>query len=688
MMMSPQLSASVQRRIDELDPTRADEPTARICKELNALPLYSDGLALWALVPDGTVLRLACEASEQPPEPESDPVLIHRAVVHGSRRYRELLDLLPSVREPLMPNYSAGKRAGMGPDEMRQALKERRVVVKRVGPPVMGDQDVWYSIPEPGDFYSSWALRGTWFVFNQPVTERDLRDDCKAKYFWPAASPAESRYMKHWLSYGGFYMPVFTSPDSCVRFERAVALFLAKLLDLLPYEIAARAGTYVEILRTYAAAPSRELARRVAACARATGFECASFDLEREWERDDRSTAAVAKWLHETLPRCLGEYVRGAGSGSDAWIHADDAERWLGATIVAWSVDALWDIGAGADPLIPTFEDDAIPGFLLANRTLTVQGWPLEMFVSELDAQQTDALRRFCVGPMLASRLRAHPAASEELSRLLAVANGWAHEPWSEVTAKAGELADDAARAGGDALFAAPFRLMTVEEPAEIVSRTLEAERELVVAWFRALTYGIEVAESVEQVVGEKAVAALTEVLRRFVRGCQSGVEWKYEPKNRRAEGEPTYGSLSEPPPLAPIGVFREVPSPAPSVQPHSPSATELIAAPVVKIWQPRHCQCSICLHLDDYEFAVQTMGGRPDDTFLPEAAEKLEVEHDIRSGHPGLRLKRCPECGTFYLYHSIYEFNYGGSWDEYTLTRLTDEVAMDYYEGRRSKPL
>jgi hypothetical protein len=101
------------------------------------------------------------------------------------------------------------------------------------------------------------------------------------------------------------------------------------------------------------------------------------------------------------------------------------------------------------------------------------------------------------------------------------------------------------------------------------------------------------------------------------------------------------------------------------------------------------HLECSICSRLRDQERALRTVQGSEEDTSLPEAADMLEVVRDIRPGHPGLQLKRCPQCGTFYLLRSTYEFliGFGGSYDEYFLTRLTREVGTDYLEGRRSEP-
>src|SRR5262245_9783000 len=98
MDMSPELSAEVQRRIDELDPARADAPRARVCKEnLNALPLYYDEHIVWALRPDGILLRLGREATGHPPSPETDPAQVSQVLVWGARRYPELLELVPDA---------------------------------------------------------------------------------------------------------------------------------------------------------------------------------------------------------------------------------------------------------------------------------------------------------------------------------------------------------------------------------------------------------------------------------------------------------------------------------------------------------------------------------------------------------------------------------------------------------------
>ena len=101
---------------------------------------------------------------------------------------------------------------------------------------------------------------------------------------------------------------------------------------------------------------------------------------------------------------------------------------------------------------------------------------------------------------------------------------------------------------------------------------------------------------------------------------------------------------------------------------------------------EARHIGCIICSQLSDQEQALEHVQGEPTDTRLPEAANCLDVVRDF----PRVQLRQCPECGTYYLYRSVYEFliGFGGSYDEYFLWRLADEVGNDYREGRRSEPL
>lgn len=95
-----------------------------------------------------------------------------------------------------------------------------------------------------------------------------------------------------------------------------------------------------------------------------------------------------------------------------------------------------------------------------------------------------------------------------------------------------------------------------------------------------------------------------------------------------------------------------------------------------------RHVGCATCGPLRDYEQAVQHVQAQETDTpHLPEAFGRLRSLPGFRGGPD---LMRCPTCGTWYLYESAYEFliGFGGSYDEQTLTRLSDREAIGYLEG------
>src|SRR5262245_46978905 len=89
---------------------------------------------------------------------------------------------------------------------------------------------------------------------------------------------------------------------------------------------------------------------------------------------------------------------------------------------------------------------------------------------------------------------------------------------------------------------------------------------------------------------------------------------------------------------------------------------------------------CGICSYLADQEMAFQKHGHEADNSYLPAAAGGLIVVKDFKPySSRQLQLKRCPECGTYYLYQTDYEFLVNGSEDEESLTRLTEEQAAEY---------
>ena len=93
-----------------------------------------------------------------------------------------------------------------------------------------------------------------------------------------------------------------------------------------------------------------------------------------------------------------------------------------------------------------------------------------------------------------------------------------------------------------------------------------------------------------------------------------------------------------------------------------------------------RHGHCSICSQLRDHEFGRQTHGRPEEDTFLPDAARHLKNVRELKPGSVRYTwLRRCPECATYYLHRTGYEYLASGSEDEQFLTRLTDEKAAEY---------
>ena len=94
------------------------------------------------------------------------------------------------------------------------------------------------------------------------------------------------------------------------------------------------------------------------------------------------------------------------------------------------------------------------------------------------------------------------------------------------------------------------------------------------------------------------------------------------------------------------------------------------------------YTECSICSQLADVETASQKYGWEENDTFLPFAATKLTVVKDLKPySSRQLQLQQCPECGTFYLYRTDYEYLVNGSEDEQDLRRLSAHEAAEYLE-------
>lgn len=88
--------------------------------------------------------------------------------------------------------------------------------------------------------------------------------------------------------------------------------------------------------------------------------------------------------------------------------------------------------------------------------------------------------------------------------------------------------------------------------------------------------------------------------------------------------------------------------------------------------------KCSICSAFKAKEYSFQRFGSEINNTYLPENVQKLVTIKDINTGSGRLKqLKQCPECKTYYLYETDYEYFAFGSEDEEFLTRLINKEAL-----------
>lgn len=121
-------------------------------------------------------------------------------------------------------------------------------------------------------------------------------------------------------------------------------------------------------------------------------------------------------------------------------------------------------------------------------------------------------------------------------------------------------------------------------------------------------------------------------------------------------------------------------PSPAPAAPPVVASPIETSApASFQPAENAKPAKCSICGDLGDCHRGLQTVGRESEDTFLPEAAEKLKriKDVDVGRGRPSTLLQ-CPECGSWFLFKTTYEYLVYGSEDEQELSRISGEQAEE----------
>ncbi len=88
---------------------------------------------------------------------------------------------------------------------------------------------------------------------------------------------------------------------------------------------------------------------------------------------------------------------------------------------------------------------------------------------------------------------------------------------------------------------------------------------------------------------------------------------------------------------------------------------------------------CSLCSKLKDKEYSFQKFGGE-NNTYLPQEAAKLETIINLQPTSERKKLlQQCPECKTYFLYETDYEYLVNGTEDEEFLTRLTEKEASQY---------
>ncbi len=91
---------------------------------------------------------------------------------------------------------------------------------------------------------------------------------------------------------------------------------------------------------------------------------------------------------------------------------------------------------------------------------------------------------------------------------------------------------------------------------------------------------------------------------------------------------------------------------------------------------------CSICSQLKDTEYAMQKYGSEEYNTYLPKEVWQLETIVNLNPGSSReCKLLQCPECKTYYLFDTDYEYLVNGTEDEQTLKRLTHDEALKYIQ-------
>lgn len=101
-----------------------------------------------------------------------------------------------------------------------------------------------------------------------------------------------------------------------------------------------------------------------------------------------------------------------------------------------------------------------------------------------------------------------------------------------------------------------------------------------------------------------------------------------------------------------------------------------------------RVTECGICSGLSDIEHAEQKFGGEHN-THLPTEASMLLDVFDFAPFSSRKRiLRRCPSCGTYFLYQSDYVYLVNGSEDDEYLRRLSRQESDELLREAGREPV
>lgn len=94
--LTPAIAKRIQARIDALNPDPLKSSATHAFKHVyNALPIAGNSNFMWAIRPDGEVMRMDHVSFQRSCERETDPLQVHAAMASGRLAYVELRAVQP-----------------------------------------------------------------------------------------------------------------------------------------------------------------------------------------------------------------------------------------------------------------------------------------------------------------------------------------------------------------------------------------------------------------------------------------------------------------------------------------------------------------------------------------------------------------------------------------------------------------